>query len=96
MELESEKAGNPFPVGVALFSGVLGKAGKDSSRDAPNEDEGLKALIPPNPVEWVCTVGDTVIDGDVDVTVAPVPCDDNEDENIDPENADPAVVDAVL
>lgn len=52
MELESEKVGNPFPVGVALFSGVLGRAGKDSSRDAPNEDEGLKALMPPNPVEW--------------------------------------------
>lgn len=41
-------------------------------------------------------MGDTVIDGDVDVAVAPVACDDIEDENKESENADPAVVDAVL
>lgn len=29
---------------------LAGKGGKESNNAAPNEDEGLKGLIPPNPV----------------------------------------------
>jgi hypothetical protein len=32
--------------------------GKESIKDVPNDDEGLKALIPPKPVDCDCSFGD--------------------------------------
>ena len=78
-------------------SGVVGSdcgiGGSASSSDAPNDDVGLKVLIPEvNPV--VCGRSGAPV-GWLDSAVLPVGCTPSEPKT-DPEKVDPVVVDAVL
>jgi hypothetical protein len=51
----------PFPDIAGVPGSLCGIGGNDSMSDAPNDDDGLKGLIPPKPVDCGLRVGDTVI-----------------------------------
>ena len=74
--------------------------GKDSSRAAPNEDDGLNGLMPPKPVCWRCSgaaappAEDIEMDGapvEFVTAVAPVGCVESEEKS-ESENVEPEVV----
>lgn len=58
-----------------------GMGGRDSSNDVPNDEDGLKALRPLNPVNWGFRGAETEMDGAVDIDVAFVVLLDEADEN---------------
>lgn len=51
--------GNPALCVFTPFAGLAlpepGIGGKESTRDAPKDEEGLNALIPAKPVIWGCS-----------------------------------------
>jgi len=92
---------SPFPGDVVLLplpvtAGVVGEEpgidGKVPRSDAPNDEDGLNGFMPPNPVDWGFSMGETVIDGAEEVEVTPVGWVDNVGENMESENVDPVVV----
>lgn len=80
-----------------MRSGVPGKdpgiGGKDSSSDAPNDDDGLNGFKPANPVIW--GFRELVLEV-IEVLVPPVGWLENDDEKGESENVDPVVVVAVF
>lgn len=80
------------PPGV---EGAEGMGGSESSRAAPNEDDGLNGFRPLKPVACLCKgappAGDTEIDGALDAEVAPVGCEEREENRVS-ENAEPVMV----
>jgi hypothetical protein len=84
-------------VPLPLSAGVPGKdpgiGGKDSSNDAPNDDDGLNGFKPTNPVNW--GFRELGLE-DIEVLVAPVSWLENDDEKNGSENVDPVVVVAVF
>lgn len=60
----------PAVAGVVGFGPEIG--GKDSNNDVPNDDEGLNALSPLNPVVCGLSAGDKEVEGEPDAVVAPV------------------------
>lgn len=82
-EYDGPNFGLPCPEGVA--TPLPGTVGKDSIKEAPNAEVGLKGFSPANPVACGCK-GPLVLDPETDVNAVPV-VDGAGEFNEGPENA---------